>query len=323
MRFLLTICLMGTMHVYAQFLPEVKVPVHAYESMDASHYYLVDFSNLYTDAWHEYPQATFWYKIINMSEEKALISVGKTREILGELSSAYYECLTKEERTAYKDSVRIAHKMDKSEQLYVTYGKRNYYEFSQVVAKIDQAIPFFAKHEVDSWYAQAILLVESPAELRTSPVGAYGPFQLMKSIALEYGITVNSTLDERAEVATSAPVAAKLIKEVCIPHAKNILSKHRIPFKEDDLWFKLFVLHIYHAGAANVRRVVDIISPQKGGAALIQQLWKTSYRRFGNASRNYSQLALACLMKLEFTLARDFRYICRAEPTYAKDLLLH
>ena len=321
MRLLAFLCLLGSGTLCAQFIPEVKVPVHAYEAMDASHYYVVDFSSLYADAWHEYPQARFWYQIINMSEEDALISVGKTRQILGKLSSAYYECLEKEDRKAYKDSVRKAHGLGSNEVLYVTYGKRDYYQFTDVISHIDKAIPYFAKEDVNPWYAQAILLVESPAKLRFSPVGAYGPFQIMKSIGLEYGITINKELDERAKIETAAPVAAKLIKEVCIPQAKNILKRHRIAFQEDDLWFKLFVLHIYHAGAANVRRVVDVISPKKGGSELIQKLWQTSYRRFGNASRNYSQLALACLMKLEYTLATNYQYLCEQEPTYAKDLI--
>ena len=212
MRLLAFLCLLGSGSLCAQFIPEVKVPVHAYEAMDESHYYVVDFSSLYADAWHEYPQARFWYQIINMAEEDALISVGKTRQILGRRSSEYYECLEKEERKAYKDSVRKAHGLATNEVLYVTYGKRDYYQFSDAISQIDKAIPYFAREDVNPWYAQAILLVESPAKLRFSPVGAYGPFQIMKSIGLEYGITINNELDERAKIETAAPVAAKLIK---------------------------------------------------------------------------------------------------------------
>ena len=59
------------------------------------------------------------------------------------------------------------------------------------------------------------------------------------------------------------------------------------------LWFRLFVLHVYHAGASNVRAVVSKIAPQIGNRELIMEMWQTKAASFGNNSQNYTQLALA------------------------------
>src|SRR5690554_8012570 len=79
---------------------------------------------------------------------------------------------------------------------------------------------------------------------------------------------------------------------VCIPEAKVILDRHGIAYHENDLWFRLFVMHIYHAGAANVSGVVNKINPSTGGMDLIQAMWVTENGRFRNASQNYTQIAL-------------------------------
>jgi tetratricopeptide (TPR) repeat protein len=59
------------------------------------------------------------------------------------------------------------------------------------------------------------------------------------------------------------------------------------------------VLHAYHAGAGNLRGVILKINPCYGGIDLIQQVWKTTYRGFQNASQNYSQLALAAFCEFD------------------------
>ncbi len=50
---------------------------------------------------------------------------------------------------------------------------------------------------VDPWYAQSILLIESPGQMKKSISGAYGAFQLMPGVARAQGLIVNKTLDER------------------------------------------------------------------------------------------------------------------------------
>jgi hypothetical protein len=50
---------------------------------------------------------------------------------------------------------------------------------------------------------------------------------------------------------------------------------------------------VYHAGALNVKAVVNKIQPTEGSQDLILKMWQTSAASFGNSSQNYSQLALA------------------------------
>jgi hypothetical protein len=64
------------------------------------------------------------------------------------------------------------------------------------------------------------------------------------------------------------------------------------------MWFRLFVLHVYHAGAMNVAAVVNKIQPTEGSQELIKAMWQNSAAGFGNNSQNYSQLALAAQLIL-------------------------
>ena len=100
-------------------------------------------------------------------------------------------------------------------------------------------------------------------------------------------------MDERKNFERSAYGAARLLSRVCIPEAKKILRAHNLSFDESDLWFRLFVLHVYHAGAMNVSAVVRKINPTTGNQELITKMWVTSAADFGNNSQNYTQLALA------------------------------
>jgi hypothetical protein len=83
------------------------------------------------------------------------------------------------------------------------------------------------------------------------------------------------------------------MKLSCIPSARRILQQAGIPYKENELGFRLFVMHVYHAGAGNVAAVVAKIKTKENTMELIKAMWVTSAASFGNNSQNYSQLALA------------------------------
>ena len=120
----------------------------------------------------------------------------------------------------------------------------------------------------------------------------------MPGVARSMGLVVNNTTDERKDFDRSAYGAAQLISRVCIPEAKRILNQHNLSYNETDLWFRLFVLHVYHAGAMNVTAVVNKIQPKEGSQALIKAMWQNSAAGFGNNSQNYTQLALAAQLIL-------------------------
>jgi hypothetical protein len=66
-------------------------------------------------------------------------------------------------------------------------------------------------------------------------------------------------------------------------------------------------MHIYHAGSGNVRSVFNKIQPTEGGQELIQKIWTTTAGSFGNASQNYSQVALATQIVLDEIIQPDVR----------------
>ena len=121
----------------------------------------------------------------------------------------------------------------------------------------------------------------------------------MKDVARLYGLKVNRTIDERANFERSAYAASSLIKTICIPKAHKMLDSLGIRnFSENELWFKLLVMHIYHAGSYNVQCALFTFRPVEGNMNLIYNLWKAQTARFKSASQNYSQLVLAAMFEM-------------------------
>ena len=179
-----------------------------------------------------------------------------------------------------------------------------------MIPSIASAIEIFHANGVDPWFAQSILLIESPAQLKYSSVGAYGPFQIMKRVARTMGLTVNRYIDERKDFTKSAFAASELLRTICIPQARRILCEmDDIDPNGDELWFKFLVLHIYHAGAKNVESLLSQLEEPIQGMELIQWMWSNEYGNFKNASQNYSQIAIAAMLTLKEIVLSDCDYI--------------
>jgi hypothetical protein len=266
------------------------------------------------EGWNDLAQPNFWKQIMRLSPDSCIVNIAKNRTIIAKMSNKDWNAQTDAEKDAYRDSVRTVYGLEADDRIFVTTGKNDFYKFDLVYPTIAQGIEAFERNGVDPWYAQAILLIESPGQLKKSRVGAYGPFQLMPRVARAQGLTVSKYKDERANFDRAAYGASRLIKRVCIPEAKRILDKHGLAYNENDIWFRLFVLHVYHAGAYNVDAVVAAINPEKGDQELIQKMWVTSAANFGNNSQNYSQLALASQLILhELVYERcDYIFNCNA-----------
>lgn len=253
---------------------------------------------IYKDNWHMLPQTIFWKQIITLSPDSCLLNVACSRKVLHKVSYQDWIKKTEPQKEFFKDSLKLVHALAAAEKINVTTGKNDFYKIKEVSSNITKGIQLFQTYGVDPWYAQAILLIESPAQLKKSISGAYGAFQLMPGVARNYGLIVSSTIDERENFERSAYGAAQLISRSCIPSVKSILQAHNIPYKETDLWFRLLVMHVYHAGATNVRAVINKIQPTQGGQELIKQIWSTTAGSFGNSSQNYTQVALATQLLL-------------------------
>lgn len=273
--------------------------------LDSNNYSFVNTNVLAEERWDVLAQPNFWKQVMTLSEDSCLINIAATRTILGRDSFIKWKAQTEEEKILYKDSVRNHFGLDSSETIYVTSGKSHFYQFQKVVPSISKAIPIFKSYDTDPWYAQAILLIESPGKMQFSNVGAYGPFQLMKSVARSHGLIVNKSIDEREDFEKSAMGAASLLSRTCIPEAKRILNRNNIEYSEEELWFKLFVLHIYHAGAGNVGGLIDSFEEKPSGQALITKMWQSEWGGFKNASQNYSQVALAAMLNLRDLIYND------------------
>lgn len=251
-------------------------------------------SALYSEGWYSLPQPKFWQQVMLLSPDSAIVSLAASRKMLARISTKDWSRLTEIQKICFKDSIRRVNNIADSLSLFVTAGKKDFYQFKKVMPTINRSINVFKQNGVDPWYAQAILLIESPGKMNTkSTVGANGPFQLMKSVAKAQGLTVNSKIDERTDIERSAYGASRLLSRICIPYVRTMLDSAHVTYNETDIWFRLLVLHAYHAGAGNVAGVIRKINPCEGGVPLLQNVWQTTYGGFKNASQNYSQLALA------------------------------
>jgi len=257
--------------------------------------FVVD-SSLYTEGWDTLAQAKFWRDVICMSGDTCIINVASCRKPLDKVSRLSWMNQSDPEKTRYKDSICGANCYEEGTNLFVTSGKAEFYELKKVLPDISKAIKVFERNNCDPFYAQAILLIESPGKNRAkSYVGANGPFQLMKSVARKYGLKVSKSRDDRTDLEKAAAVAAKLLNNSCVAYVRQYLGERNIPFHETDLWFRLLVLHAYHAGAGSVHCVINQLNPSGGGVGLFRQIWQTECGRFKNESQNYSQIALASL----------------------------
>jgi tetratricopeptide (TPR) repeat protein len=260
----------------------------------------VSVHDLYTEGWDELAQTVFWRKVIRLHHDSAIINIARLREPVFTISTEQWGCQTEPEKDDYKLSVCRDLGIDDEEMLYVTSGKKFFFEYKKVLPLISKSIKIFEEQNTDPWYAQAILVIESPGKTNArSYAGAKGAFQLMPSVARKYGLTVTRYHDDRDDIKKSAKASAALLSSVCIPKAKELLDDLCINYNETDVWFRLIVLHIYHAGYSNLSCAVRKIAPVAGGMELIQSLWQTECKGFKNQSQNYSQIALASLLEFD------------------------
>ncbi len=255
---------------------------------------------LYDEHWDTLPQATFWRQVMKLHPDTLLINTASGRLPLGKIALCDWKLKSEEEKRSFKADLKNTYNLDSNQTINFTSGKSHFYKFAEVIPEIDKAIKIFERESTDPFFAQAILLIESPARMQKSTAGAYGPFQLMKSVGKYMGLKINKKVDERANFDRAAWAAAKLIRTVCIPYTNKMLDARGIVYKPEDMWYRLLVMHVYHAGAGNVAPVLDALSAKEGGQQLIQNIWQTKCGHFGNSSQNYSQLVIAAMLELEF-----------------------
>lgn len=292
------ICLFVSAQTGLCKVPTIEKYVVGYNEVNKLRF--INDSVLYREGWHALPQTKFWQQVMRLTPDSALVNLASNRQIFDRVSVKDWNKLSETQQALYKDSLRKVNNIFDSTTIFITAGKKDFYEFKKVMPTISRSIAVFDQNGVDPWYAQAILLIESPGKTNTkSTVGANGPFQLMKSVAIHQGLKVNKYIDERTDIEKAALGASRLLSRICIPKVRTMLDSAHLQYNETDLWFRLLVLHAYHAGAGNVSGVIKKINPCEGGMELVQTVWKTTYGGFKNASQNYSQLALAAFCNFD------------------------
>ncbi|HRI22930.1 MAG TPA: hypothetical protein PLA68_18355 [Panacibacter sp.] len=140
-------------------------------------------------------QVKFWRTIMNLHEDTAIISLASSREMIQKISMKDWNAKTDSAKKYYKDSVRLCRNLDTSSKIYITAGKKFFYDFDRTSQNFQKGIHCFIDNNVDPWYAQAILLIESPNDLQKSQADAYVSLQLMKDVARRNGLKVNKHVD--------------------------------------------------------------------------------------------------------------------------------
>lgn len=278
---------------------------------DTTPWRFVQDDQIFRERWDTLAQTKFWRTIIKLPPDSAVFNVAETRQVLEIISMNDWDSLSTEVKDSYRDSLKKWNNLPDDTRIFLTTGKNHFYLFDEAMPNIGRGIDAFVKEGVNPWFAQAILLIESPGRNGRSGVGAQGPFQLMKYVATSQGLTVNKTVDERNDFDKAAKASATFIKTVCLPHTRSILEDNGIKYNEEDLWFRLLVMHVYHAGAGNVRAAINKIGPKEGNLELITELWQTKAASFGNASQNYSQIALATLIELDEIIYNTCGSVCK------------
>ena len=240
----------------------------------------------------------FWHQALQMSSDSVMIYTQHNRFVLAILPKK--EILNFSD-SCCKDSVfhnyRFNNNLPYNTPIRYLEGKSQFYQWDQVKNYIKPAGAIFSDLGVNPLLAQLILLIECPANPKgISSAGAVGHFQLMPYVAKKYGLKVTHTIDERTDLTKGSYAAAMHFKSYCIPLANKILTKHNIPIETDQLWYHLFLLHVYNAGAGNVAKVMDVIPKTENGVEVVKFMWSHSAGGFKNASQNYSQIALAAYL---------------------------
>jgi soluble lytic murein transglycosylase-like protein len=253
------------------------------------------------EGWDTLPEIKFWCRIVTLNKDSVLANVIENRKGLAVFPKKLIDSLEQKGHLhLFRDELARQFNIDSTLRIRFTAGKNHFYRFDKIDMKMARAITLFDSFGVDPFYAQSVLLIESPgSNKQKSTAGAYGNFQLMPFVARKYGLRVDKYVDERENFDRSAYAAAMLIKEICIPYARKWCVVYGFEADESALWFKLLALHNYNAGAGTVRSAMAVLPKHVQGNDLIKTLWKTSAGYFRSEAQNYSQLALACYLEFE------------------------
>ena len=110
--------------------------IEAYSDKDSSYAYFVNNNQLYLEGWDTLAQPIFWKKVMAMSPDSCVVNVAATREVLFETSYWSYKNRSTKEKLKYKDSIRLAFCLEHGTKIYLTSGKKEFYNIEKVMPSI-------------------------------------------------------------------------------------------------------------------------------------------------------------------------------------------
>src|SRR5688572_30110719 len=119
----------------------------------ASKHRFINNHTLYSEGWDTLAQAKFWQQVIALSHDSMIINVASARQPLFKMASCDWHCQTELEKDAYKQNVIASKNLDATTSLYVTSGKKFFFEYKKVLPLISRSLPVFEKNNTDPWYA--------------------------------------------------------------------------------------------------------------------------------------------------------------------------
>ncbi len=136
---------------------------------------------IFKEGWDTLSHVRFWQEIMAMPHDSLLLNVAHLRKPLFSLHVSDWSCQTVDEKDEYKRLVCVSNDLSSATSIYATAGKEHFFEFRKVLPMIPTAIDIFEQEGTDPWYAQTILLIESPGKTQgTSYAGARGAFSAVR-----------------------------------------------------------------------------------------------------------------------------------------------
>ena len=100
---------------------------------------------LYTEGWDTLAQAKFWQEVIALSHDSMILNIASARKSLYKIPLTEWHCQSEAEKDDYKKNLCTSRKLDASTSIYVTSGKKFFFEYKKVLPMISKALPIFEK----------------------------------------------------------------------------------------------------------------------------------------------------------------------------------
>ena len=109
--------------------------IDVYCSDDTCSHSVIDTEMLVIERWDTLPQSKFWKTVINTTKDSCIINIASSRTILATINQELWFSQTEDEKKQFKDSINKYFCLDTTTKLYVTTGKKEFYQI--------QNLPFF------------------------------------------------------------------------------------------------------------------------------------------------------------------------------------